>query len=477
MNSLYETPREFNFSLHHVRPRFKDDLEGVILHFADSVAQIGSCERDLFNRRLDEGLHSYPGNATKTKKTIANWRTEISALFSFVQHNGTIESPGRRCTELVEKRNLPEAFRKFLYSFQYPGGHLRPDYAAELIRAGIRFHPAKTILRILRAGNRTGGNSFCLSKSEVCHCIFNDLRVTRDHEDTLKTLIRITENRRNNRRYDEHGDTIRYAGDILDYMQIAGLLKSYNGKDFYINSAATATISKFLAADEWFTAYDSLYKKRNIQASDVAAQQSNWEAFANRELDNALSLAALATPSAPEPTNGTSSLSVSGHSHIPPSRTLHPTAGEIGEQGEALVYGHECMRLKAEGREDLVHLVKRIPTSLAMGFDIASIESHTEQKRYIEVKATTSFKPICFNTFHLTPNEWRVAESERGRYFIYRLFVCLSTGEFRLYTLQDPVGKYKADKITMIPSSSGGVDIRFDSNQVGHFEELLKWHD
>ena len=99
-----------------------------------------------------------------------------------------------------------------------------------------------------------------------------------------------------------------------------------------------------------------------------------------------------------------------------------------------------------------------------------------EQKRYIEVKSTASFKPILFNSVHLTPNEWRVAETERDRYFVYRLFLCISTGAVKLYMLQDPVGKYKADEITMMPSSAGGVDVRFDSKKVGQFEELLKWN-
>lgn len=216
MKSIYKTPPEFFKPLHHVRPRFKDDLEGVLLHFADSVSRIGQCERRVFNQKLDNCLSEYPGNATKTKKTISNWRTEIAALFSLVMHGDDMSSPSRRCIELAQGRDLPEAFRKFLYTFQYPGGHLRPDYSAELIQAGVRFKPVQTILRVFKAGNKTGGNSFCLSRGEVCHCICNDLRVTRDNEDAETTLRRIVENRQNSRKYIEDGDVIRYAGDILD---------------------------------------------------------------------------------------------------------------------------------------------------------------------------------------------------------------------------------------------------------------------
>ncbi len=475
MTHLYMTPPEFCLPLHHVRPRFKDDLEGVLMFFVDSVARIGKCEKQTFDRSLDTCLHEYPGNATKSRKTMSNWRTEISALFSLVWHEGDYEAPSRRCFELAERRNLPEAFRWFLYKFQYPGGHLRPDYAAELILSGVRFKPVQTILKVFKAGNPDGGNSFCLSRGEVCHCIFNDLRVTRDGEDASATLARIMDNRRNGRTYVEDGDVVRYAGDILDYMQIAGLLKTHNGRDFHLNPASNSAILKFISNDERFMGYDSLYGRNAVTAGDVASRQSAWEDYANQELpddDLSIDLSALLGDGLPVPADAILRPSPSrGEGHAAP-----PTTEDVGERGEALVYGHECMRLKKDGREDLVHLVKRIPTSLALGFDISSVESDTEQKRYIEVKSTASFRPIVFNTIHLTPNEWRVAETERRRYFVYRLFICFSTGDARLYTLRDPVGEYKSDRVTMMPSSSGGVDVRFDSGKVGKFEELLKWN-
>lgn len=478
---LYRPPPEYHYPLHHVRPRFKDDLEGVLLHFADSVMQTRAADKATFDRQLNARLREYPGNATKSEKTMSNWRTEIAALFTFVQHDPTGESPSRRCRELSERRDLQEAFRKFLFSFQYPGGHLRPDYAAELIRANVRFKPAQTVLRVLKAGNGNNGNSFCLTKSEACHCIFNDLRVTRDHENAHATLRRIIDNRRNGVIYVEDGDVVRYAGDILDYMAIAGLLKTYDWKTFYVNTASNSVIAHFLLSEEYFDGYDGLYGKAIVTAAAVAEHQPAWERFVNRELPTRsleLDVAKLLAKGSEanlalhqiEALNHEIGLGVG-------NGTMNMTSNDLGERGEAIVYGHECMRLKSDGREDLVHLVKRIPSSFAMGFDISSIESETEQKRYIEVKSTASFKPIQFNSVHLTPNEWRVAETERGRYFVYRLFISISTGETRLYLLQDPVGKYKADEVTMTPSSSGGVDIRFDSKKVGKFEELLKWND
>lgn len=146
------------------------------------------------------------------------------------------------------------------------------------------------------------------------------------------------------------------------------------------------------------------------------------------------------------------------------------TTKDIGDIGESLVHGHECMRIKLGNREDLIHLIKKIPTQFAVGYDISSVELD-ERKRYIEVKTTISSKPLHFNKIHLTRNEWNTADSTRDRYYVYRLL--LSKTERKLFLLQDPVGLYKKDKINMIPSN--GADITFDPKNVGQFEELLTW--
>ena len=142
----------------------------------------------------------------------------------------------------------------------------------------------------------------------------------------------------------------------------------------------------------------------------------------------------------------------------------------IGDVGEGLVYGHECMRVKLGGRKDLIHLIKKIPTQFAVGYDISSVELD-ERKRYIEVKTTISAKPLHFNRIHMTKNEWNTANSTRDRYYVYRLMI--SKQETRLFLLQDPVGLYKNDKVDMIPSN--GADITFNPKIVGKFEELLTW--
>ena len=132
-----------------------------------------------------------------------------------------------------------------MYNFQYLGGHIKPKGVLEQIEKGVKFKPAQYILKMLRYANRDGGNSLGVTKPEVCHCLFNDLRVTRDHEGVEKTWERISNNRNNNIIYDQSGDVVRYAGDILYYMEIANLLKTYDSRTYYLNTLEEEAIIKF----------------------------------------------------------------------------------------------------------------------------------------------------------------------------------------------------------------------------------------
>lgn len=482
----YKVPEEYFFRVHHVRPRFKGDIENVLIYVAEEISRVGEKEVDKFVEEVNAALFRYPGNAHRELKTINNWRTEISALFGFIEHTDTTDKPGRRAIELAKSGDLVECFKTFLYNFQYPGAHIKPNRVLEQIEEGIHFKPAQYILKLLRYANRDGGNSIGITKFEVCHCVFNDLRVTRDCEGVERTWDRILQNRKNGVTYDQTGDVIRYAGDIVDYMEIANLLKTYDSRTYYLNTLEEESIVKFCESNEWFNEYDEMICKKSGTMEEVKACISGWFSYVNRDMeDTDFSTDILAYIASNEEelrqlkknaTNvETSALSdLIQRDDILEKRIIQYfdqlTTKDIGDIGENLVHGHECMRIKLGGREDLLHLIKRIPTQFAVGYDISSVELD-ERKRYIEVKTTISSKPLHFNRIHLTKNEWNTASSTHNRYYVYRLM--LSKNERKLFLLQDPVGLYKKDKINMIPSD--GADITFDPKEVGQFEELLTW--
>lgn len=484
--SEYKIPEEYYFRIHHVRPRFKGDIENVLIYVAEELARVGERPTDEFVQAVNNALYQYPGNAHRELKTINNWRTEISALFGFIEHTETTDKPGRRAIELANNQDLVESFKVFLYNFQYPGAHIKPKNVLEQIEAGIRFKPAQYILQLLRFANKDGGNSVGITKFEACHCIFNDLRVTRDNEGVEATWKRINDNRKNKMEYDQTGDVVRYACDIIDYMEIANLIKTYDSRTYYLNTLEEETIIKFCESTEWFDEYDSMIANRAGDIETVKACVSGWFAYVNRDIqDTDFSTDILAFIANDE--DELKELKKNSHADGRPdirefldreealearveSYMESFTTKDIGDIGEGLVHGHECMRVKLGGREDLIHLIKRIPTQFAVGYDISSVELD-ERKRYIEVKTTISSKPLHFNRIHLTKNEWNTASSTHDRYYVYRLL--LSKKERKLFLLQDPVGLYKADKIDMIPSD--GADITFDPSKVGEFEELLTW--
>ena len=484
--SEYRIPDEYFFRIHHVRPRVKGDIENVLIYMAEEISKVGERPTDEFVSAVNAAIYRYPGNAHRELKTINNWRTEISALFGFIEHTATTDKPGRRAIELAERQDLVECFKVFLYSFQYPGAHIKPKNVLEQIEAGVHFKPAQYILKLLRHANKDGGNSIGLTKFEVCHCIFNDLRVTRDNEGVEKTWERILQNRKKGYEYDQTGDVIRYAGDIIDYMEIANLLKTYDSRMYYLNTLEEEAIIKFCESSEWFSEYDVMLKKRAGSMQAVKDCTTGWFSYVNRDIQNtdfatdilayiasdADELKALKDNIATEQDATVSDLVDRDNELQRRIASYYDafTTKDIGDIGESLVHGHECMRVKIGGREDLIHLIKRIPTQFAVGYDISSVELD-ERKRYIEVKTTISSKPLHFNRIHLTKNEWNTASSTHDRYYVYRLL--LSKSERKLFLLQDPVGLYKKDLIDMVPGD--GADITFDPQSVGRFEELLTW--
>ena len=468
----YRTPDEFYYRLHHVRSRFKGDVESVLLFIATEISRIPDSPHDEFSNTLNNAIRRYTGNAAKTLKTINNWRTEISAMFAFfIERGNGITSAGRRAIELSEKQDLVELFKKFSFLFQYPGGHNKAYETLKMIEAGIRFKPAQYILKVLQAGeSETGGRAYLL-REEVCHCIFNDLRCTRDNEDPIRVWRRVAANRQSGYDYDTTGDVVRYAGDILDYMEIANLLVAHDGRRFYINYLEETNVLRFINSDMWFTGYDFMIRNRAGSLDAVTLEKERWFDYANKELeDTDFETDLLAFISADD--NEYIALKEASFATFIESledEEAVVATKDIGDMGESLVHSHESQRVKVGGRVDLIHLIKRIPTKLAVGYDIQSVELD-ERKRYIEVKTTISSRPLQFTKIHLTPNEWNTAATMKDRYFIYRL--SLSKNSRKLFIIQDPVGLYKNDVIQMIPRD--GADISFGSD-AGKEEELLSW--
>lgn len=155
-------------------------------------------------------------------------------------------------------------------------------------------------------------------------------------------------------------------------------------------------------------------------------------------------------------------------SHIEYSEKI--STAIVGSSGEAIVVNHEKQKLRESGQDNLIHLVNFIPTQFGVGYDVQSFEcDSSELRKYIEVKTTVSNASITFNSFHITPNEWRTAKSVRDRYYIYRLQI--SKHSKKLLIIKNLYELVKNNKMLLIERKDG-YDVRFSSS-IGFEENLI----
>lgn len=444
----YKIPDKYFFRLHHVRPRFKNDVEEVLLYVATSISEMETLPEKEFNADLNKVLFGFKKNSTSTQKTIDNWRTEISALFGFIQEKDGYLQPSKTAIRLADNQYLDEFFNYFLYSFQYPGGHIKSHNVIKQIEAGVKFKPCNFILQLLSEGEKLTGKPFSMTAEELTQCAYFDLRVTRDGKHPKEVAKLILKNRNEKIEYDHHyeqlknektgefpsnGDVCRYAGDILDYMVLANLLQHKGtGYYYYLNDENKQAINYHLSNPKWFNRYDKFYKLKEITNPKIAEIEETWFSFVN-SFNN---IEAFAPHLDKAEAESISNLIQEYYSRMTGDRKV-PTK-IIGDYGESLILAHEYLRTKDKTNRQ--HLINKMPTPLGVGYDIQSVEIE-KKKRYIEVKTTKSRKAINNNRFKLTPNEWDTAETMGVNYFIYYLVV--NDYEKNIFVIQDPVKQYE----------------------------------
>ena len=62
---MYRIPKDYFFRIHHIRPRFKDNVEDVLLYMAHSCASLGNLEEEEYRTKLNSLIKLYPENADK----------------------------------------------------------------------------------------------------------------------------------------------------------------------------------------------------------------------------------------------------------------------------------------------------------------------------------------------------------------------------------------------------------------------------
>lgn len=487
---FYKVPDELWHRIHFVRPRFKSNIENVLLYMANECCKIPSCSCQEYSDRYFNAIRMFPGNVGMADKTLNNWRTEIPALFSFYNEDKILDvtETSNMAKFLHEKQDLTQFLRLFLLSFQFPGGHMKPQDTKIIIEKNIRFKPAKFIIQVLLEGNKllskqNSAKEMSISAEEATYCIFNDIRVTSGIVSPKEVAKRILDNRKNKLKYynpqDKNifslsgkprtkGDVTRYAGDILDYMEIANLLNKRYGY-FSLRENQRVAINVFAKDKTFFQGYERFYGKYGYTTSELSEVEPSWFEYVNQSMKPDLFKTDIHSIFKPD-----EEIEVIFDDRIKDVVSSDTTTTkDIGNIGEALVCGHEKMRLKINGYEDFIRLVQIVDgPSYHPGYDIDSYEADgTENHRYIEVKTTISKKKIQLYGFNMSLNEWRVANTIKEHYCVYRLM--LSEKDKTLFVLRNPVLLYKSDQIEAEPRD-GGMEISFTEENFKP-TELLIW--
>lgn len=291
MAQYYNIPDEHFLRIHFVRPRFKSDIENVLLYFANECCKIEDSDCDTYKERLNNAIRLFPGNAALKQKTIDNWRTEISALCAFYIEDkiSNITRTSKLAYFLNENQDLTQFFKFIMLSFQFPGGHIKNQDNIELIANCVRFKPAQFILNVLLEGNKilasqNSEKDMSINDEEATFCIFNDLRVTTGQRTPKEVATLILENRKKKLKYfnksDKRyyssagtprtkGDVVRYAGDVLDYMEYASLLDRRMDGYFILKPNELKSITAFVNDNSYFDGYEQFYGVNNLSFASI----------------------------------------------------------------------------------------------------------------------------------------------------------------------------------------------------------------
>lgn len=488
--TFYKVPAEHRIRIHFVRPRFKNKIESVLLHMATSCCRIGDCDCETYNQKYTNAIRAYKGNARATDKTIANWRTETPALFAFYKedrdHNVTRTTSMAKF--LCENQDLGQFFKFFLFSFQLPGGHLKPQENLELIKKNIKFKPAQLIIKVCMEANsiyseQGKDKDFAISAEEATYCLFDDSRLLSGKMTHRQAAEQILENRRKKVKYYDKsdrfifsskneprslGDVTRYAGDILDYMVLASLMEKDRFGYYRLKPNEVTSINQFAKDNTFFNGYDSFYRNPNsVECSQISAIEPSWYEYVDNQLNPDMfktNIAEYITTNATIPT-------IYKDQILFILNNESATKKDTGDVGEAIVEVHEKTRLENAGYPELSKRVQIVDSpSYRPGYDIDSFEGDKDQiHRYIEVKTTISQSRLEQYDFHMSPNEWSVASTQKEHYCVYRLMI--SAKELKLYILRNPVRLYKTDKIEAKPRD--GMEVSFDADNFETTEVLV----
>lgn len=436
-----------------IRGKAQKELDNLLPAYANIVAEICPCTKDVFDQEFNDRLSgiiyasTFENLEENNQKTIRNHITEIAGkLFGlyYFDDQYIYESPSNQ--KLLEDNDQPAFFKNLCLNFQFPNGTQKIQTIEERINDGIKFKPFHFVLSLLSIAQKNG---ITITKDEIGYYVLNAKQVlqgTISIKDVLKTILKDRASN-NIKKLDSGSFHTQHIREQLNLLTLANLI-IIDSNSVILNKSENQIINEFIK--ELNTPLQFNIFIYDLDNEDEKKQMYyDWsEYFGKIAVTN--------------PEILSTSIEALQREEIknPKAEKKGVDYTILGDEGEDYVFNLERNRVSVFYPR-LVNKVLLLGKQRGLGYDISSIEAEENKEepefaRFIEVKSTKRITEPDLNdnswtdTVNLTRKEWIAAKQYRSAYNIYRVYFTPNATIVR--KINDPFGKNEQGKITVLPT-------------------------
>lgn len=436
-----------------IRGKAQKDLDNLLPAYAQIVAEICPCTKEIFDHEFNDRLsqiiynEDFENLGNNNKKTIRNHITEVAGkLFGlyYFDKQYVYESPSNE--KLLVDNDQPAFFKNLCLNFQFPNGTQKIQTIIERINERIKFKPFHFILALLSLAQKSG---IILTKDEIGYYVLNAKQVLQGDisvEEVLN-IIRIKRANKTTKKLEPGPRDTQHIREQFNLLALANLI-IIDGEKLILNNAEKDIIDLFVLELNKPLRFDIF--KYDFDSDDEKKQMySDWSLYFGE--------IATINPQI-------LSTSIKALQRVEVEKTKIAEKGIdqtiLGDDGEDHVYSLEKERVNKTHRH-LVNKVLLLSKQRGLGYDISSVEAsenieEPEFSRYIEVKSTKRITEPDLSdnswtdTINLTRKEWIAAKQHRSAYNIYRVYFTPNSTIVR--KINDPFGKNENGIISVLPT-------------------------
>lgn len=436
-----------------IRGKAQKELDNLLPAYANIVAEICSCTKDVFDKEFNDRLSqiiyddSFDNLEVNHQKTIRNHITEVAGkLFGlyYSDENYIYESPSNE--KLLVDNDQPAFFKNLCLNFQFPNGTQKIQTIEERINDGIKFKPFHFVLALLLLAKKSG---IIITKDEVGYYVLNAKQVLQGDISVEEVLGTILKDRANNstKKLESGSRHMQHIREQFNLLALANLV-IIDGNNLLINKSEKGIIEVFISELAKLLQFD-IFKYDLSNYEEKKQMYFDWSAYfgkiavSNSEILST-SIEALQREEIQKP-----KIQKKGIDY-----TI------LGDEGEGFVFDLEKERVSAT-HPRLVNKVLLLGKQRGLGYDISSVEADENREepefaRIVEVKSTKRITEPNLednswtDTINLTRKEWIAAKQYRTAYNIYRVYFTPNATIVR--KINDPFGKNENGIITVLPT-------------------------